>query len=193
MSGLVGVWNLDGQPVAASLLARLSATLAHRGPDGEGHWIQGPVGLACQQFRVTPESAHETQPVADASGAAVIFDGRLDNRQDVLDRLDVSAGVSAQSGDAALVLAAYHQAGEHLPEWLLGDFAFVLFDPRKQQMLLARDAIGGIEAAMQGLDGYAIAHAAPNSTFQPRNGGSSTCQASYNANTAVVQVASAGC
>jgi len=142
MSGLVGVWNLDGQPVAASLLARLSATLAHRGPDGEGHWIQGPVGLACQQFRVTPESAHETQPVADASGAAVIFDGRLDNRQDVLDRLDVSAGVSAQSGDAALVLAAYHQAGEHLPEWLLGDFAFVLFDPRKQQMLLARDAIG---------------------------------------------------
>jgi MSHA pilin protein MshA len=53
--------------------------------------------------------------------------------------------------------------------------------------------LGGIEAAMQGLDGYTIAHAAPTSTFQPKNGGNATCQASYNANTAVVTVTSTGC
>jgi len=54
-------------------------------------------------------------------------------------------------------------------------------------------ATGGIQAAMQGVDGYNVTHTTPDSTFQPTNGGSSTCQASYNANTAVVTVTSTGC
>ncbi|MEX2163361.1 MAG: type II secretion system protein [Sulfuricaulis sp.] len=54
-------------------------------------------------------------------------------------------------------------------------------------------AAGGIQAAMQGLDGYNINHASSTSTFQPSNGGNGTCQASYNANTAVVTVTSTGC
>jgi MSHA pilin protein MshA len=55
------------------------------------------------------------------------------------------------------------------------------------------NAVGGIEAAMQGLDGYTVAHASPASTFQPTNGGSTTCQASYNSNTGTVTVTSTGC
>lgn len=54
-------------------------------------------------------------------------------------------------------------------------------------------ATTGIQAAMQGVDGYNVAHTPPNSTFQPTNGGGATCQASYNANTAVVTVTSTGC
>ena len=52
---------------------------------------------------------------------------------------------------------------------------------------------GGIVSAMQGLDGYTIAGAAPITTFQPTNGGSPSCQASYSANTAIVTVTSSGC
>jgi MSHA pilin protein MshA len=55
------------------------------------------------------------------------------------------------------------------------------------------NAVGGIEAAMQGLDGYTVAHASPTSTFRPANGGSATCQASYNSNTGAVTVTSTGC
>jgi MSHA pilin protein MshA len=55
------------------------------------------------------------------------------------------------------------------------------------------NAAGGIVAAMQGLDGYTVAHASPASTFQPTNGGSATCQASYNSNTGAVTVTSTGC
>jgi MSHA pilin protein MshA len=55
------------------------------------------------------------------------------------------------------------------------------------------NAVGGIEAAMQGLDGYTVAHASPTSSFQPTNGGSATCQASYNSNTGLVTVTSTGC
>ena len=55
------------------------------------------------------------------------------------------------------------------------------------------NASGGIENAMQGLDGYSVAHASPTSTFRPTNGGSATCQASYNSNTGSVTVTSTGC
>ncbi len=142
MSGIIGVWNLDGRPVERALLARLSATLAHRGPDGEGLWLEGPVGLACQLLRVTPEAATETQPLVHGSGAVVVFDGRLDNREELLALLKGAPGISADSPDPALVLAAYEAFGEKFPERLNGDFALGLFDPHRQQLLLARDALG---------------------------------------------------
>ncbi|MEX2163360.1 MAG: prepilin-type N-terminal cleavage/methylation domain-containing protein [Sulfuricaulis sp.] len=55
------------------------------------------------------------------------------------------------------------------------------------------NAPGGIEAAMQGLDGYSVAHGSPDSTFRPTNGGNSTCQALYNSNVGTVTVTSTGC
>jgi asparagine synthase (glutamine-hydrolysing) len=142
MSGILGIWNLDGRPVEEALLARASATLAHRGPDGEGMWIHGPVGLACRLFRVTPEASAETQPLVGSSGAVVVFDGRLDNREELLASLGPSAGVTPQSPDPDLVLAAYGAFGDRLAERLNGDFALGLFDPNRRHLLLARDAIG---------------------------------------------------
>jgi len=142
MSGIVGLINLDGQPVEEKLLRRLSAPLAHRGPDGEGFWLDGPVGIGSQLFRVTPESAAETQPLAHPSGFVTVFDGRLDNREELLANLQQCQGLSSASPDPALVLAAYDAWGERFPEHLNGDFALALYDPRQRQLLLARDAIG---------------------------------------------------
>jgi asparagine synthase (glutamine-hydrolysing) len=142
MSGIVGLWNLDGQTVEAQLLSRLSATLAHRGPDGEGVWVQGPVGLACQLFRATPESRVETQPLVHHGGAVIVFDGRLDNRAELLGLLQGKRGIGTDSPDPALVLAAYETWGDGFAARLNGDFALGLFDPHRRQLLLARDAIG---------------------------------------------------
>lgn len=142
MSGIVGVWNRDGEPVEKGLLARLSATLAHRGSDGEGVWILGAVGLACRLHRVTPEATTETQPLVHPSGAVVVFDGRLDNREQLLASLGPSPAATSGSPDPALVLAAYEAFGDRFPERLAGDFALGLFDPARRQLLLARDAIG---------------------------------------------------
>ena len=142
MSGILGLWNLNGQPVAAELLGKMNATLAHRGPDGEGQWINGPVGLGSQLMRVTPESLTETQPLAGPSGAVVVFDGRLDNREELLSLLRGAPGIAPDSPDPALVLAAYDRWGERFPEYLNGDFALGTYDPCRRQLLLARDAIG---------------------------------------------------
>jgi asparagine synthase (glutamine-hydrolysing) len=142
MSGIVGIWNLDGKPVEREVLARMSATMAHRGLDGEEMWIKGPVGFACQLSRITPESEKETQPLVGSSGVGLVFDGRLDNREELLADLKQSHHVSSSSPDPDLVLAAYEAFGDRLPERLAGDFALGLFDPSRQRLLLARDAIG---------------------------------------------------
>jgi asparagine synthase (glutamine-hydrolysing) len=141
MSGIAGIWNFDGRPVSPSLLASLSGALSHRGPDGHDRWIDGSVGMVCRLLRVTPESLAETQPMIGRSGTVLVFDGRLDNREELLACFD-DAPVTAASPDPDLVLAAYHRFGDRVAEYLNGDFAFGLFDPNRRRLLLARDAIG---------------------------------------------------
>ncbi len=140
MSGIAGLWNLDGQPAEPTLLADLGAALAHRGGDGEGVWTEGSVGLVCRLARITPESLAEHQPVVGAWGDVLVFDGRLDNRAELLGALD--GAVDRGAPDSDLVLAAHERFGDRFVERLAGDFALALFDPRRQRLFLARDPIG---------------------------------------------------
>src|SRR5579872_6576296 len=142
MSGIVGIWNIDGRPVDRCVLARMSATLAHRGPDGERIWVNGAMGVACQLFRVTPEAQREVQPLVSGDGLVLVWDGRLDNRDDLLRLLEPSAPVSAESPDPDLALTAYRRWGAAFAEYLNGDFAVAVLDGTHQQILLARDALG---------------------------------------------------
>jgi asparagine synthase (glutamine-hydrolysing) len=138
MSGIVGLWNLDGRPADAGILATMSAALAHRGPDGEGHRLDGPVGLACRHLWVTPEEVGETQPLVGRTGAILVMDGRLDNRDEILSALELPRSAS----DAACVLAAYETWGEQFAERLNGELTLAIFDPRRHRLLVARDSIG---------------------------------------------------
>lgn len=124
------------------MLADLSAALTHRGEDGEGLWTDGSVGLACRLHRVTPEAIREVQPLVNASGLVLVFDGRLDDQEELLRSLAGDHDVGRDAPDPELVLAAYEAFGERFLERLAGDFALGLFDPRRRRLLLARDAIG---------------------------------------------------
>src|SRR5439155_21288138 len=86
MSGIVGIWNLAGEPVDERVLARQITALGHRG-DHHDHWISGSIALASRFWWAVPESRTETQPFL-RRGIAVVFDGRLDNRDDLLAALD---------------------------------------------------------------------------------------------------------
>ncbi len=138
MSGIAGVWNLDGRPAEGPVLGAMSAALAHRGPDALGERLEGAVGLACRHLWVTPEEVGERQPLASPGGALLVMDGRLDNR----DELRAALGRPAGDSDARLALAAYDRWGTECAERLNGDFAIAVFDPGHQRLLLARDAIG---------------------------------------------------
>jgi asparagine synthase (glutamine-hydrolysing) len=139
VSGLLGIWNLDGRPVQPEDLGRMNALLKHRGPDGDAMWVRGPVGLAAQLFRVTPQAVAEVQPAVSSSGSVLLFDGRLDNREELIASLRT---VPAGAPDTELILAAYEAFGERFPERLQGDFAAALFDEARGELRLVRDAIG---------------------------------------------------
>lgn len=122
MSGIAGVFHRRGQPASSEQLEHFKQILAHRG--SKRHiWRSGPVGL------LQTGSLAGSDPIA--------FDGRLDNRRELLEQLGGLPGT-----DAELVLRAYEQWGEDCPAHLLGDFAFALWDDRRQHLFCARDYLG---------------------------------------------------
>ncbi len=143
MSGIAALYNLDGRPVEPALLRRMTDVIAHRGPDGAGVLTDGAVGLGHRMLRTTPESLGERQPLTDETGEfAITFDGRIDNRDELLAGLR-AAGARLEAGtDAELVLRAYQAWGEDSPRRLLGDFAFVIWDKRQRRLFCARDQLG---------------------------------------------------
>jgi asparagine synthase (glutamine-hydrolysing) len=138
VSGIAGAWNLDGQPMAADVLAAMSGRLHHRGVDGERRRTSGSVGFAHQHLWVTPEEEGEAQPLVGPSGAMLVMDGRIDNRDELIAALRLERTVS----DAACVLSAYEAWDDRFAERLNGDFAVAIFDPARCRLLVARDAIG---------------------------------------------------
>lgn len=137
------LYNLDGRPVSAADIGRLTCAVTHRGPDGIGHWVKGAVGLGHCLLATTPEALHERQPLRDPlTGSVLTFDGRLDNRTELKDALERRGTEPVDDGDAALVLAAYRQWGLAAPARLLGDFALAVWDPSRQHVFCARDPLG---------------------------------------------------
>lgn len=143
MSGIVGAWDLGGRPLGSGLVPAMLDRMAHRGPDGSSVWQESVIGLGCALRKNTPESGGEVQPFVHPSGAVIVFDGRLDDRDELIDGLQGWPAVDALAPDPELVMAAYEAFGESIVEKLSGDFAFAVFDPMKQWLILARDAIGG--------------------------------------------------
>lgn len=143
MSGILGIYQWNGQPVDKAVLGRMADHLAHRGPDGRAMWIDGSVGFAHLMLHTTPESLLDSQPCADPSGLLrLTLDGRLDNREELKEAF-FAKGMTLRAGtDAELVLAAYECWEEEAPLHLLGDFAFAIWDGRRRRLFCARDQIG---------------------------------------------------
>jgi asparagine synthase (glutamine-hydrolysing) len=143
MSGIAAIYQRDGRPVYLGMLETMVQTMAHRGPDGTTQWVNGAIGLGHCLMHTTPESLREEQPVSHMGGAyRVVWDGRLDNRRELLLVLRSEGIPRGAETDPDLVLAAYRLWGSRCVERLLGEFAFVLWDPRTRTMFGARDRMG---------------------------------------------------
>lgn len=143
MSGIFGIFNLDGRPVDRELMERMSAALAHRGPDASGIWIDGPVGLGHRMLHTTPESLHETQPLVDETGRYVlVMDGRVDNREELRRDLLAHGARLRDDTDAELILKSFGLWGEGCLIQIIGDFGLGLWDAKSRRLFLARDPLG---------------------------------------------------
>lgn len=140
MSVQFGRWNIDGAPVDQSYLAKAGQMLAPYGPDGGSAYIKDSVGILFRAFHTTKESRKETQPFVTPSGAVLCWDGRLDNREELLRELRHM--VTAGATDLAIVAATYEAWGTKCFAKLIGDWALSIWNSISRSMTLAKDPIG---------------------------------------------------
>lgn len=159
MSAIAGLWHREGHPVHGADVDVMLDRLSHRGPDGRGRWQDLSMAIGHASLQVTPESRGERQPLADESTRTVLtFDGRLDNRDELLRALDHTGPWSSPASDAEIVLRACRAWGVDAPARFLGDFAFVFWDGARRTLLGARDA-RGMRPLCYRLDGHSLAWA----------------------------------
>jgi asparagine synthase (glutamine-hydrolysing) len=121
----------------------MASRLVHRGPDGSSFWNAGSVGFGTRILHTAPEQQGIERPIARLEGDVllVVADARIDNRRELVDRLDLRQTAEGIPGEE-LILAAYRAWGSSAPKHLIGDFAFVLWDRERRTLFCARDSIG---------------------------------------------------
>ena len=143
MSGIAGIVRFDGAPLEPGLIAKMTAAMSHRGPDGIEHWQRSHVALGQCMFRTTPESLAEYQPHTNEGASLVlVMDGRVDNREELRRDLLGRGSVLRDRTDGELVLRAYEVWGAQCPDRIIGEFAFFVWDERRRTLFGARDAAG---------------------------------------------------
>lgn len=117
--------------------------LSHRGPDGKDVLTHDRIAFGHWHFWTTPEEQGEKQPLSlEGLPFTLVFDGRLDNRSELLRKLGLTTKDDLKQSDASLVLRAYAQWGSSCFEHFNGEFALVLFDEQRDELFCARDALG---------------------------------------------------
>jgi asparagine synthase (glutamine-hydrolysing) len=135
-----GRWNIDGLPVDQDYLAKAGEMLAPYGPDGGRAYIKDSVGILYRAFHTTKESRKETLPCVIPTGAVLTWDGRLDNREELV--RDLRGVLTIGATDLAIVAAAYEASGTKCFAKLIGDWALSVWDPISRSLILAKDLIG---------------------------------------------------
>jgi asparagine synthase (glutamine-hydrolysing) len=140
MSVQFGRWNFDGQPLDREYFARVSELTSEYAPDSEASYFEGAIGMLFRPFHATKESRNHEQPLESPTGVVLTWDGRLDNRDELIPLLALDSNTPLS--DAQIVLAAYGRWAARCFSRILGDWALVIWDPVEQHLLLAKDFAG---------------------------------------------------
>lgn len=141
MSAITGIFYKDGGKVDPKAIKKMNDKLSHRGPDGSSVWCEGSVAFGHQMLWTTPESLHEKLPFHnEKAGLVITADARIDNRKELSEKLEIDD--KEDISDSYFILKAYEKWGEKCPEYLLGDFAFAIWDKNDEKLFCARDHMG---------------------------------------------------
>src|SRR6185436_5473324 len=125
MCGIVGIVGNDGKAIDEQLLSRMCEAIRHRGPDEDGFYINGSVGLAMRRLAII-DLAGGQQPIHNQDRSSwIVFNGEIYNYS-----------------DTEAIVHAYDQFGTDCPNHLRGMFAFAIWNERTQELFLARDRVG---------------------------------------------------
>ncbi len=141
MCGICGIAQAHGA-VDPDRLARMSATLLHRGPDSEGAHLDGPVGIAARRLAII-DLTGGSQPIAGEDGTVVVVqNGEIYNYRELMDELRRAGHTFRTHCDTEVLVHGFEEWGDRLWERLRGMFAVAVWDARGRRLVLARDRFG---------------------------------------------------
>lgn len=142
MCGICGFVNLDGTPVDGTVLARMNGRLRHRGPDSEGYFISGNVGMANRRLKVIDVEGGDQPIGCENKTVWTVFNGELYGFKDIRKNLESQEHKFSTNSDTEIIVHLYEEHGEEFSKHLKGMFAVALFDSRTSKLVLVRDRKG---------------------------------------------------
>lgn len=144
MCGIAGIAfsSRSGRSANANVLKRMCDVIRHRGPDDEGFFVDGGVGLGHRRLSIVDVAAGH-QPMTNEDGSLKItYNGEIYNHADYRAELEASGHVYQTHCDTETILHLYEEHGERCVEYLRGMFAFALWDNKTRKLFIARDRLG---------------------------------------------------
>src|SRR3954463_12342792 len=143
MCGICGQYNFgDGKPVAASAIKVMADSIAHRGPDDEGHYVSGPLGLGFRRLSII-DLAGGHQPMSDDERSTwVVFNGEIYNFEELRVELSARGHRFRTRSDTEVIVHGYKEWGTAVLGRLNGMFGLAIWDAARRRLVLARDSAG---------------------------------------------------
>jgi asparagine synthase (glutamine-hydrolysing) len=143
MCGIAGQFNYSsGEPVERQTIVRMARSIAHRGPDDEGFFIAGPVGLGFRRLSII-DLASGHQPMSDAQETVwVIFNGEIYNYKELREELQSKGHQFKTNSDTEVIVHGYKEWGTDVFNHLNGMFGLAIWDVPNERLVVARDAMG---------------------------------------------------
>jgi len=143
MCGICGIFYQDRtRRVDRSTLASMNRQITHRGPDDEGLFLDGNVGIAMRRLSIIDvKSGH--QPLSNETGDVwIVYNGEVYNHQDSRKEMEARGHVYRTHSDTESIIHLYEEYGRDCVQHLRGMFAFVIWDQRRRVLFAARDRLG---------------------------------------------------
>lgn len=143
MCGICGKLNFDaGATVSPALVRAMADTIRHRGPDDEGYYVAGPVGLGFRRLSIIDlQLGH--QPLSNEDGTVwIVFNGEIYNYEELRKFLISKGHIFSTRTDTEVIVHLYEELGPACVDRLRGMFAFAIWDCRSRTLMLARDRVG---------------------------------------------------
>jgi asparagine synthase (glutamine-hydrolysing) len=143
MCGICGQFNfVRNEPVEPETIRRMTQTMVHRGPDDEGYFFDGPVGLGFRRLSII-DLAGGHQPMSDVEETVwIILNGEIYNYKELRAELEKRGHRFRTSSDTEVVVHGYKEWGTEVLNHLNGMFGLAIWDVQKKRLVVARDAMG---------------------------------------------------
>src|SRR5213596_1373767 len=143
MCGICGQFNFTSNaPVNPEIIRRMADSIAHRGPDDEGYFVSGPIGLGFRRLSII-DLAGGHQPMADAEETVwIIFNGEIYNYKELRAELQSKGHQFRTNSDTEVIIHGYKEWGTDVFNHLNGMFGLAIWDVRNERLVVARDAMG---------------------------------------------------